>query len=90
MRLRVTPRNRLGLRIAEVELEGDVELSKVFSGLTIVTEAGDCFGIAQRDSGIEIVAQGESDHRIVSIQKDQLGRLYVIVDNEMAWREGKA
>ncbi len=38
----------------EAEISGKVTLSKVFSGIGIRTEGGALFGIAQRDSGLEI------------------------------------
>lgn len=40
--------------VAAVTVDGPVTLSKVFSGVGIRTEDGLCFGIAQRDTGLEI------------------------------------
>ena len=40
--------------VTQVSAAGHVELREVFTGVGIVTAAGRQFGIAQRDSGLEI------------------------------------
>lgn len=43
----------------DINSEGDVTLSDVFSGVGIQTDMG-LFGIAQRDGGIEVLLEGKS------------------------------
>ena len=51
-----------------------VTLSKVFSGIEIVTEEGQAFGIAQRDNGLEITAP---DGTMVGVKLNRTGKTVV-------------
>ena len=57
------------------DIAGDVTLSEVFNGIGILTEDKHLFGIAQRDTGLEIVCP---DGAMVEIKINEQGKPFVV------------
>jgi len=60
--------------ILDAEILGDTTLSKVFNGIEILTEDNHKFGIAQRDTGIEVKCP---DGAMIEIKIDEEGDTFV-------------
>jgi hypothetical protein len=74
MKIKVKSLGDLTHTTLEAEITGHVTISEVFTGVGIVTEDGAVFGVALRDSGLEIKCP---DGTLVGIKRFEGGEIAV-------------
>jgi len=74
MRIKINPPGK-HFSTVDADITGDVTLSEVFNGVGIFTEDKHLFGVAQRDTGLEVKCP---DGAMVEIKVDEQGNTFVV------------